>query len=217
MSRTYIKSSEINILKKIIYNLQSGNVLLTKTFESHKKELLQHTSLNYDVINIIRDYNEEIFPIFIKVMTRDISHDLNITVTLENYGVLTFYCAQITKVYLDSVVDGILKWHKYIGMDDINSKLMCIATTHIKHKNNCNYNFCKDVDTLDFFNAYMKHYYKKNNYFTNTSWYISNNVFINVHDESFCLLYPINHKKLKHIIVITKVLKKQFEKIMKEI
>lgn len=89
---------------------------------------------------------------------------------------------------------------------------------------------CNDLDYVDisvFFNCYMtKHYHKPNYLHANTQdttcSFKHNDIFVNKSNikQNVCkltLIRPTNHKKLRNIITITKVIQLELEKIINEI
>lgn len=240
MSRIIIELSQIDKLKNIIKTLQPENTIhLIKTNEKYKRELLKHTILCRDIINIICSYNDEM--IELKIETVMIETTLHIRFIFKDIVDLRFhYNDQTCHIY--NIMSNIINYSTYtIYHNEIDVDIKTLSVSHKKKSYNnwiypliikysfgqkCPYyaaDHFKLVNILHFFNTYMKHYYKKQNYFHIKDHISCNmtdkNTFVNIITtnifNAYCCMYPLDHKKVKNIIVITKVLKKQIDKIIK--
>lgn len=207
-SALYIYNVMTNIFNFYCYNTTDDNELLRKRCSADDTLL---TTISRQLTHI----NEQ----------------KNMFITLKNYNLLDKYENILNNIKHDDGVDYNISNNLSLTENKKNKWIYDYNTLNpINNYHTYGFygNITKNIDYIDishFFNKYIQQYYGKLKYFNKHSINCivkNNNIFVHKLDLGkdifkLALIYPLNHKKLKNIIVIMKVIQFQLINIMNEI
>lgn len=247
MSTIHIPIDQKEALKNIVYKLQNtklslGHIHLIHLHKKYKRIMINYTKIPTDIINIIYEYTPEIINVSV-ILSMFYINQIDVIIKLDNIIELIFKFAtyDISEVKITNIKSNIFNYfvnnpstHEDYDNEEAFIHYSCNYVSDKKSDESCWKNKMpefEDVNINYFFNSYMEYYYNKNNYlqlekneyeYCKCVKYYSNNIFVNIsqyydYNKKYVFIYPLDHKKIKKIIVMTKVIKTQLDKIMKEI